>query len=134
VSLILRREVTYARANWGRWVADCPSPFCLSALQLQRYQPWFACLECDTAGEIVWPDRAEDVERILSMRPDPFTRNWSPGESLQDLYLENLDHGALPVPLEQLASHQGLVFEVADERILIDRAPLPSVRRYEIED
>lgn len=132
MSLLVRRGVTYARCNWSRWVGDCPSPFCLSALQLQRHQPWFTCLECGETGEIVWPSHVEDVERILLMRPDPFTRNWEPGESLQDLYQENLDHGILPVPIELVGSHQGLVFEVADDRILIDRAPLPAVRRHQI--
>lgn len=133
MTLLQRLGVAYARANWGRWIADCPSPFCLSALQLQRHQPWYVCPDCGEAGEIVWPEHLEDVERLLMMRPDPFTRNWEPGESLQDLYLENLDHGILPAPLEVLATQPGLILEVADDRILVDRAPLPPAHRRQIE-
>jgi predicted ABC-class ATPase len=77
-------------------------------------------------GEIVWPARAEDVERLLSMRPDPHTRNWEPGETLNDLLLENMQHGVLSSVAESASA--GALLAVADDAILMDALP----SRYEI--
>ena len=85
MTLLQRCGVTHARANWSRWVADCPSPFCSSALQLTPGQPWFRCRDCDAVAEVVWPANPADIERLLVMRPDETTRNWEPGETLYDL-------------------------------------------------
>ncbi len=128
MNLLVRRGVSYARCNWSRWVGDCPSPFCLAALQLRRYQPWFTCMECGETGEIVWPARAEDVERLLSMRPDPNTRNWEPGETLNDLLLENMQHGVLSHAA--VAAPPGPLLSIVDDAIIVD--VLPRLGRYEI--
>lgn len=101
-SSLTRRGVTYARANWGRWVADCSAPFCHSALQLAPEQAWFSCRECETVAEIVWPQMVGDIERLLMMRPDEVTRNWEPGETLFDLIEQNNAHGILPWDLATL--------------------------------
>jgi hypothetical protein len=125
--LLARHGWTMARVNWSRWVADCPSPHCASALQLYRDQPWFTCLDCGEVSEIEWPDMIEEIERILLMRPNPFTRNWEPGETLNDLYEQNLEHGVLPAPLDSILTHPGgMVFAVTENRIIVDRAALPS--------
>lgn len=116
--------VAYARAEWSRWVADCPAPYCRSALQLQRWDPLFQCWECGARAEIVWPPFAHDVERLLMMRPDPTSRNWMPGEDLHDLLLENLAHGILPAPAEELAAFGaaggGRLLEIVEDRIVYD--------------
>jgi hypothetical protein len=139
VTIILpRRGSTMARVNWSRWVADCPNQDCSSALQLERDQIWFECGGpggCGQVSEIEWPDMIEEIERILLMRPNPFTRNWEPNETLQDLYIENLEHGILPASPELLIASAGQrpLFVVSDNRILTDRAPLPSGVRRQIE-
>jgi DNA-directed RNA polymerase subunit N (RpoN/RPB10) len=134
VMLLARRGWTMARVNWSRWIADCPAPSCTSALQINRGEAWFRCWDCGEVAEIEWPDYADEVERILLMRPDPHTRNWQQGETLQDLYTENLEHGILPASPELLIASAGRrpLFLVGDDRILVDRAPLPSGQRRQI--
>lgn len=135
MNLLVRRGVAYARANWGRWVADCASPFCASALQLFRGQPWLACRECDAVAEIVWPSiPIEDIERLLMMRPDETTRNWEPGETLFDLYSENLEHNIVPWDLTALTPGGSAVFQLSADRIRLDRALTPGRTRFEIGD
>lgn len=91
----------YVRANWGRWVADCPSPFCLSAMQVWAGQRSTACMDCESPiPELIWPADPEAIEVLLSMRPDETTRNWLPGETLSDLLMENGAHGILPRALD----------------------------------
>lgn len=106
----------YAEANWGRWVARCPSRYCRSAMQLQRWQPVFRCAECGTGADVVWPSFAEDAELLLMMRPDPTTRNWVPGEDLHDLLRENLEHGIVPREIE--GHPGGLVLSIVGDRIV----------------
>ena len=126
VNLLVKRGVTNARANWGRWVADCPSPFCLSALQLTRDQAWFTCRECEAVGEIVWPSMVDDIEQLLMMRPDETTRNWEPGETLHDLFEQNLEHGVLPWDPYSLTTDA--TFTLAKDRIVTGRAQLTGGR------
>ena len=85
--------MVYARANWGRWVGDCPALYCRSATQLRIFEPVFRCYDCGAGADVTWPPYAEDVQDVLNMRPDPATRNWSPGEPLDGLLRENLEHG-----------------------------------------
>lgn len=112
--------VNEAYANWSRWVARCG--LCPWATQLQRFQPWIECPLCGTVTEIVWPaaKTVEDVERLLMMRPDPSTRNWSPGEPLQQLIWENAEHGILP-KIDGKPGALGMV--VDDNGIRIDNLP-----------
>lgn len=99
-------HVAYAEANWSRWIVKCPSPYCRSALQLPRNYPEFGCWDCGTRAPVVWPTKLREIEKILSMRPDPITRNWVPGESLFDLIAENLAHGVVE-PVIALAERAG---------------------------
>lgn len=112
-------EVTYARVDWGRWIADCPHPFCRSALALTRDQPSFQCWDCGTGADIVWPPNPDDIARILLMRPDPAKRNWRPGEDLHDLLRENLEHGLEPIPVEAVP-RGGVVLTITGDRITYD--------------
>jgi len=88
--------------NWGRWVADCPQSGCPNAehygepsgsprggLELE----WFRCSFCGWTGRAVWPDNLSGIEKVLRLRPVPSTRNWLPGETVETLVAENLEHG-----------------------------------------
>lgn len=81
------------RANWGRWVADCPR--CPSALWVEPGNTSVKCIDCGLPYETVWPsgDMIAGVERLLSARPNVVSRNWEPGESLHDLLSQNIEHG-----------------------------------------
>jgi len=104
----------------GRWVALCPRPGCLNG------EAFGVCddgtiggltgdhFECRTEGvrpdgirvaygggcgltcEVQWPPNIRDLERVLLARPAPSARNWSPGETVEDLVRENLTHGLVP--------------------------------------
>lgn len=102
-----------ARVNHGRWVVDCASPLCVSAMTLGpdredrtgRVWPGLAlgqvtmvCRDCGGVTDgVEWPPDPAGIELILSWRPDPENRSWEPGETLADLLRENAEHG-LPVP------------------------------------
>jgi len=88
-----------AHVNHGRWVVHCPTPGCGGA-ELAREDGLFFCCECRNAevgGDyrtVAFPGEREEIERVLKLRPAPATRNWQPGETLDDLKAENLAHGA----------------------------------------
>lgn len=97
-----------ARVSWGRWVADCPRTGCPNAEHFGR-DPGsghvggltgsaFRCALCQLHCPAIWPENVDDIVRLLSVRPVPATRNWSPGETLHDLLAENVQHGILPEP------------------------------------
>lgn len=87
----------YVCANWGRWVVHCSGAFCFNAMQVYPGQTFVTCTDCETTlGPLVWPADPDGVETLLLMRPDMRTRNWNPGETLQDLISENIVHGILP--------------------------------------
>lgn len=126
MTLLARRGVIHARYNWGRWIADCPSPFCESALQLIYDQRWFKCWQCEAVAEIVWPSMTmvEDIETLVSMRPVERWRSWEPGQTLHDLYEENLMLGVLPFDLDAIRSQGSASFVLAADRIVDGRAHL----------
>lgn len=77
-----------ARFDWGRWIADCPNPACMNAMQLDREQTQFACRflidekrlaygGCGTVAPIVWPADAGAIERGLQDLPEG-AQNWRP--------------------------------------------------------
>lgn len=111
--------VVYARANWGRWIGDCPAPSCASALTLPtagwQIDP-FQCWDCGyVAEQIIWPPDVPAIEALLSMRPDERNRNWEPGETLVELMLENAAHGVLPA---EWTAGAGELMRTADERVV----------------
>lgn len=85
-----------AYVNWSRWMVDCP---CGGAQVISPDDPRFFCIHCFNGGDgwwpVVWPEPAERaaIETLLNRRPDPHTRNWQPGESVEQLQGENLQHG-----------------------------------------
>ncbi len=79
---------THAYLNHGRWVADCPEPYCGGAELASG--GLFVCANCKRAATIIWPDDKELIDQITAARPIPETRNWLPGETLEDLRQENM--------------------------------------------
>lgn len=89
-------------ANWGLWVADCPSG-CGNAEHfgphpttgyvggLQRSA--FHCSHCGSANPATWPSDQSAIEAVLAKRPSPANRNWFPGETVEMLKGENIAHG-----------------------------------------
>lgn len=85
-----------AYMNHGRWVADCPAEGCgFSALAGSH-------LDCPAHDvvRVVWPTdlEREEIEAELNLRPvDPLVgakhANWRPGETVESLRAENVEHG-----------------------------------------
>ncbi len=99
------RAATYV--NHGRWVVECDAADCRGAIDVSQHlsaagivcdcQDRTACYhQTDPCGHIIridWPGFRTELWRILAVRPDPITRNWLPGETVEDLKAENLLHG-----------------------------------------
>jgi len=98
-----RGKKAIARVSGSCWIADCPTGDG-GAEFVNFEEPLFFCCGCRNAKwkgkplEVVVPDPAErlEIEQVLLKRPDPATRNWSPGEEVSDLKVENLTHGEKP--------------------------------------
>lgn len=93
---------TQAYVHRGMWIADCPYPACANAERLERGCSAMHCTECRWVGSVVWPKEADDITKILNLRPVPGTRHWAPaghrqaiacgfpeGQSVADLAEEN---------------------------------------------
>jgi hypothetical protein len=105
VTDILLAGAIQARHNWGRWIVDCGN--CSSALMVPPGTPRMTCWDClSPIGPIVWPADPDGIELILGYRPDPNTRSWEPGETLEDLLRENTEHGLIPDEWLALAQAQ----------------------------
>lgn len=143
-----------ARFNWSRWLVDCG--FCLSGLEpgrhlydkhgvLVRYSiEWgdevMTCWDCGMVTEgVAWPVDPLGIETLLLMRPDEKTRNWFPGETLDDLLQENIAHGIMP-PVGEVEGGSVMLMRTEDERVVggvvgkLVRQVDPSRRMQEIED
>jgi len=90
------RGEVQAEVNHGRWLVRCPA--CAGAEEADPQEPVFYCLSCgnsDNDGHVmtvVFSDDRETIEKILLLRPME-NRNWKTRETLQDLVIENLEHG-----------------------------------------
>lgn len=78
-----------AYVNHGRWVADCPA--CNSAAVVTVESPYFRC-GCGLRAGVQFPPEREAIEDVLGRRPMAENRNWSQGESVADLRIENALH------------------------------------------
>lgn len=99
--------------NHGRWVAQCPRPYCTNAEAFGRVLPGdgqpgglrsdhFECRAgiyggCGLRCGVDWPSHIVEIEALTMSRPAPVTRNWRPGESLADLMRENVENGLVPL-------------------------------------
>ncbi len=86
-----------AYINEGRWVGDCPQ--CNASMMLMRGAP-FLCANCVNtdlgcqARPLIWPtDDQAEIEALLTVRSIA-NRNWTPGESVDLLRAENIEHRA----------------------------------------
>lgn len=92
----LRGADTPAYVSEGRWVIDCPD--CGSAQMANRTDHRFMCSDCANIAvggkwrPVVWPGDTEAIESVLEQRPVP-NQNWAPGETVEQLAVENLAHG-----------------------------------------
>ena len=63
MELVLRGN--RVRANWGRWVIDCPSPVCAGAVQVWKGQSSAYCADCDSfITELVWPADPQAIDSV----------------------------------------------------------------------
>lgn len=84
-----------ARVNHGRWIADCPRPYCANAMRLTPGQAAFHCGGeggCRMVAEVEWPADAVGIWAALEERPVPGTRNWYPPGHAEAVLL-SLPHG-----------------------------------------
>lgn len=108
--------------NGGRWIARCPRPGCAGAESFGRCDDGtaggltgdsFTCRPqyggCGLRCAARWPAQVEDIERLTLARPVPTTRNWVPGETLEQLLAENMAHGLMPVFGEPVAISEGRI-------------------------
>lgn len=86
-----------AYVSHGRWVVDCPHG-CGSAQYASHSDLRFFCADCGNQGTgewvtVEWPADRDGIEAELLLRPDPATRNWRPGETVEQLAAENVERG-----------------------------------------
>ncbi len=89
------KPVVYA--SWGLWVADCPN--CPNAEHYGAHpqtgytgglkKTVFRCSACFTEGRPAWPGNLKQIEALLSVRSSPANRNWTPGETIEQLAADN---------------------------------------------
>lgn len=113
----------YAEANWGRWIANCPRPFCTNAMGLERGQSTFVCADssdaCGQTADVIWPADPDAIEALLAMRPVRRTQNWIAGETLEDLIAENAEHHVLPAEwLDLEAGGQRVLADIVEQRVV----------------
>ncbi len=86
-----------ARVDLGRWLVDCSA--CSSAVVIDDEDLVFICPKCGSGGKwalIIMPAERVEIEEILLLRPGfrDANRNrfWFPGESIDKLCVENIEH------------------------------------------
>ena len=80
-----------AYVNHGRWVVDCPTPYCNEAHLAQPRQR-VTCGGCTRTYTPRFPTDAALIDAVLSRRIVVETRNWVPGETVEQLESENEAH------------------------------------------
>lgn len=77
-----------ARLDWGRWLADCPSPTCTNAMVLEPGQLEFRCWfrigsgpqqygGCGTVAPIEWPADKATIDAEMAGKAES-EQNWRP--------------------------------------------------------
>ena len=100
--------MSYAYVNHGRWVAHCDTDDCAGAERVwpggqirenrdgRKYgiaRTVMHCANCEHTSRVTFPDDRKRIDKLLSRRPVPETRNWHPGETTAILLEENTAHG-----------------------------------------
>ena len=105
-------HIVRAWVNRSSWAVNCP--FCKGSQVIEPGDLFF-CVDCLMLGnegyamKVWFPKERKMIEKILMYRPDPQTRNWLIGETLDQLRAENVEH-KLPT-------------DVDDNRVLFLPAP-----------
>ncbi len=79
-----------ARANYGRWIVDCPAQ-CGGAAHATEAFPYFICVYCGSEGkwyDVRFPKNKRAIDTELMLRRHPANRNWERGTSLATLKRE----------------------------------------------
>lgn len=98
----------WARVNWGRWIADCPDPYCGNAEALTLHQTLFRCQVCQLLAAVEWPADPDGIWDALTSRPRAATRNWYP-DGHDEAVRSGLPHGQTPHDLTQeTRDHEGV--------------------------
>lgn len=95
-----------AFVNDGRWLVFCADPNCAQAerdwggLRFKKDGTPYGivgnisfCGNCRLLSDVSFPADRDRITEVLSARPVPETRNWMPGETVEDLIEENAAHG-----------------------------------------
>jgi hypothetical protein len=93
----------YAEINHGRWIVECPAGDCYGAVGVSALLMDCDCaddtvcdhpLPCGQRIDVVLPDDAAEITRILNLRPQRKTRNWVRDEDdVASIKLENVKNG-----------------------------------------
>ena len=82
----------------GRWIVECPN--CGEGYLVDDQDLLFQCSACGTDGQwkrVIMPADRDEIDRLLLLRPgwqgQAPHRNWAPGETVDDLRRENIEHG-----------------------------------------
>ncbi len=109
--------VAYAEVNHGRWLARCATPWCFNAMALTFLQDGFVCDECRLPMPVQWPADPLVITRLLALRPHPASRNWLPGETVEELLMENTAHGIIPPEWHELTGRT-LMLSTVEDRVM----------------
>lgn len=78
----------------GRWVVACTTSGCANAPLTHPDWKVARCFECGAVYEDVeFPEQIAEISALLVKRPYPANRNWTPGESVEELRAENAAFG-----------------------------------------
>jgi hypothetical protein len=89
-TLIDTKTAVSAYVSADRWVADCPH--CSGGIAAWSENPRGACLSCGRIYRIRFPKARRKIETVLAKRR-PANRHWLLGETVDQLAVENLEHG-----------------------------------------
>lgn len=89
-------EPVHAYVNHGRWVVDCPDEHCGGASAAAPEWPFMcpACLNVKVSSlwrEVAWPAELESIVMLLEQRDFPTQANWTVGEPVDQLLVENVE-------------------------------------------
>jgi hypothetical protein len=85
-----------AFVNRDRWVVECP--FCHNGIHVPPDLGPVWCCNCGFTGvagqriRVAMPADADDIADIVAARPDPVTRNWPLGATVDELLLDSVNN------------------------------------------
>ena len=84
--------------NYSNWAVNCDC--CRESVVAEPGEPFY-CPNCENAANgykarpVDWPDENDraEIEHMLLLRPNPDTRMWMAGETIDDLKRQNAECG-----------------------------------------